>query len=82
MKYPNFFLKIINENGEVVHRYRTTKKRSLKYRLDRTPTRGCAIYIRVRYAKEYKNEGIYYTKKNALEAYRAFTEKDLIEDFI
>jgi len=82
MIYPRFYIKIWNKKGrEIVNTYSIHKGRIL-YRLNRHFQRGFKCYIKVVYKPGYQNEGNYTTKKDALHAYRAFTEKSLIKEFV
>jgi len=79
--YPSFRLIIKNEKGKEVCNVLRYRKRSLLLRLTDWKKRRCSYYLKVVYCPGFKNEGEYSTKQEAIHAYRAFTEKDLIDSF-
>lgn len=81
MKYPYFYLKITDKDNKVVRVVKTRKRGRISSVLSLKPHRECTFYLRVRYAPGYYNEGTYTTKKDFRLAWRAFTEKSLIEEF-
>lgn len=82
MKKPNIRLKIFNKNGKEVHRYHSRRKKSVLGRINRFYKRGFTVNIMVRYASGFHNEGKYSKKRDLIFAYRAFTEKDLVKEFM
>ncbi len=81
MKYPRFSVKISNKKGEMVHEYHSKYKTRFLYRLDLYYKRGFHVYIKVTYGQGFHNEGEYTTKRDAIYAFRCFTNRGLINDF-
>lgn len=82
MKYPRFTLIIYNKAKKQVHTYYSRRKNSVLPRLNLYFKRGFSVYIKVIYKPTYKNEGNYFTKKDAIHAWRCFTEKSLVKEFL
>ena len=86
MKYPRFKLIISDKNKKVIHRYYSRRKKSVLARLNLYYKRGFSVYVKIVYGKDvnsvdFDNEGTYFTKKDAIYAYKCFTEDSLIKDF-
>lgn len=81
MKYPHFLFKIFNEKGKELSLYSTYRKQRFLTRLRARCKGRFKVFIRVRYAKGFYNEGEYTNLKDTLFAFRAFTDKSLIEEF-
>ena len=75
-----FVLKCKKKDGEVLTYYKGTKKRFLAL------VRACSgeeYAISIRYTGGYKNETPFYkTKREAINAIMAFTERNLLEEFL
>ena len=82
MKKVNITLKIYKNNKMVV-RVATHKKNRIYWRLQAEKFKDCLFQVRVGYSNNYWNESIKYkTKKDLIHALRAFTEPDLVREFI
>ena len=80
MKYPRFKARVYNKLGKMVSHYHSHHLLRFYTRCLPELLRGFTIYIKVTYGKGMHNEGEYSNKKDAKQAFKAFTEKDLIDD--
>jgi len=76
--YPRVILKIVEPSGKTSIYYAGTNRRFFS-KIRNYPKQGCRYSIRVLYKKGLRNEGEYTTKKDAIHALRAFTEKELFD---
>jgi len=88
MKYPKFKLIIRTQNGEMIQTYHTVQKSRIasvlsgKKKIKTSILNEYVYEISVYYGKGYHNRGIYNKIKDAIFAYKCFSEKSLINDFI
>lgn len=67
---------------KMVRKYRSHKRKRIWFRLQADKNRNHAFKVRVHYKPGFINESIIYnTKKETIQALRAFTEKDLVKEF-
>jgi len=82
MTYPVIKLRIFSKEGKRLLSYRTNYKQRLLGRLNRYSGGRNVVYkLKVEYSPGFHNEGWYDTKKDAIFAYKCFTELDLIRSF-
>ena len=76
-------LKIINKAGRVVRNVVTTKKNRIWSILSLNDCKNFHFWVKVVYCYRpyYYNEGEYKKKEDLIFALRAFTEKDLVEEY-
>lgn len=73
--YMQIYLKITDEQSNIVTEVRSKKKRRILYvfQADRTP--NAQYYLRVTYIGGFHNDGDYRSKEDLLMALGAFTER-------
>lgn len=81
-KYPKISLKIVDKKGRELSTFYAGTNRRFFGKIRACSKRGCRYFIKVTYAPGFKNEGEYTNKKDAIHALAAFTEKDLVEEFL
>lgn len=82
MQKPFMSLKIINNCNETVKKIGTRKIKRVYHFLQVNNFKNCVFDLCVRYSGDFKNEGIYKTKKDLIHAFKAFTELDLVKEFM
>ena len=73
----------IFKNGKTIKHTTTKKRMKILSILKAEKFKNCSFYIKVKYDKagKWKNETSIVNKGDAILAYKAFTEKSLLNDF-
>lgn len=75
MNSPLISLKTVDENGKKIRMVVTRKIRRIYSFLKADKTRVCIYKLSVRYGVGYKNQGVYKSNRETIQALKAFTEK-------
>lgn len=80
---PGYLFKIYNKNKKVVYRYYSPKKRACFSKISGgKKTRNGFYSVVITYGNGFYNKsGLCKTKKEVIQAFRAFTEKSLLDEF-
>lgn len=75
MNKPYISLKVVDKKGKVRRSIASRKKRRIFRFIKAKKSPDCVFEVCIIYQKEYRNEGIYKSKKGLLHALEMFTEK-------
>ena len=72
----------VQKNGRMVSVVQSRRKLSFLQRIKaKLNQEGVQFYLRVKYSDDFFNDGYFQDKNSLLQAYRCFTEDDLVKEF-